>query len=673
MLPHSMLAQRFHPSAEPPGDFHSILTGGWETASGVNVTYDSALTNMDVLACVRLISDVESMLPMITYRRTDRGRDKARSHPLYEVLHDLANPDMTAMTYRQVITGHVALRGNGLSEIEEDGAGRIKALWPLNPDKVRKLERRGRGLYYVYDLPQSVGGQTVGIPADRVLHIRWMSKTGYWAMSPIQLARQSIATSLAAQEHMARFFANNAEPGIVLRTDGELSDRAYNRVQEDWEAQHKGLEKSHRLAILEEGLSVEQLGMSHTDAQFLQLLGYGTAQIARLFGISLDMLAESDKASTYASVEQFGERFVKYIMQPWLTRWEQEIYRSLLTPSERKEYFVEHLVDALLRASIVERMQTYVHGIQNGIYTPNDVLVKENMNTYEGGDVHLIGLNMGDIKDASQPDAAGVRVLDAKPEVRAQAAQTDDHETRAQRSAVSRHRMMLRQRKVFSDVTARVIKREARDVLEAARKSFAQRDAQTFDLWLDLYYQKHEDVVRRAFHATMTAYAENVADVAGEEVNTDAAQFADSLERFARSYVATFASRYVGINQANIRQQAQDALGQEDPAKALESSLEAYQASRADEVGRWEANRQNNAAARLVYVMAGFKSLKWRAGDDCSYCQGLHDQVVGVDEYFLRAGDEYQPEGADAPFSVKHDTGHPPLCNGCECLITAER
>jgi HK97 family phage portal protein len=623
---------------------------------------------------VRLISDVEAMLPLITYRRTDRGKDRARNHYLYEVLHDLPNPEMTAMTYRQTVTGHVALRGNGLSEVEFDGAGRVKYLWPLNPDKVQKMERRGRGLYYVYTLPGSVGGQNVGIPADRVLHVRWISKTGYWAMSPIQMARQSVATSLAAQDHMARFFANNAEPGVVLKTSEALSDKAYERVQSDWEAQHKGLEKSHRVAILEEGLSVEHLGMNHTDAQFLQLLGYGTGQIARLYGISLDMLAEADKAATYASVEQFGERFVKYVMQPWLTRWEQEIYRTLLTPAERKEYFAEHLVDALLRASITERMQAYVSGIQNAIYTPNDVLSKENMNTYEGGDVHVIGLNMDDIENVGKPDAnSQLRVLDAKGETRAAPTPADGFEIRGARSAASRRRMMLSQRRVFHDVTARVIKREVRDVLEAAKKAFAQRDAQTFTLWLDQYYQKHEEFVRRSYSATMAAYAENVADVAGDEINADAAQYADSLDRFARSYVASFASRYVGINLNNIRQQAQDALAQEDPATALETSLEAYQDVRAGEVARWESNRENNAAARLVYVMAGFPKLKWRSGDDCAYCKSLNDQEIGIDEYFLRAGDEYQPEGADAPFSVKHDTGHPPLCNGCDCLITAAK
>jgi hypothetical protein len=296
------------------------------------------------------------------------------------------------------------------------------------------------------------------------------------------------------------------------------------------------------------------------------------------------------------------------------------------------------------------------------------------MNTYEGGDVHVIGLNMDSIANVGKTDPnSQVRMPGVNGEARAVPEPADDLEVRSSRSAASRRRMMLSQRKVFHDVTARIVKREARDVLEAAKKAFGQRDAQTFNLWLDLYYQKHEEFVRRSFSATMAAYAENVADVAGDEVNADAAQFADSLERFARSYVASFASRYVGINLANIRQQAQEAFGQADPAQALEASLETYHASRADEVARWESNRENNAAARLVYVMAGFSKLKWRAGDNCAYCTGLHDQVIGIDEYFLRAGSEYQPEGADAPFSVKHDTGHPPLCNGCECLITAAK
>ena len=627
MLPNpSMVQKRYHPSQDPPGWMKSAF--GWDTASGVEVNPDTALQNMSVLSCVTLIAEIEAMLPLITYERLERGKQRANSHYLYSVLRDVPNPEMTAMTYRQTITGHTALRGNGLSEIEFDNAGRVKYLWPLNPDKVRRMERRNGKLFYVITLPSSVGGQDVGLPAENILHIRWFTTNGLWSLSPIQQARQSIATSLAAQEYMARFFSNNAEPGVVLKTEKELSDKAYNRVKGDWEERHKGLENAHRIAILEEGLSVEKLGVDNKDSELLQLLGFGTADIARLYHISLDMLAESDKAATYASVEQFGERFVQYTMQPWFVRWEQEISRSLLTESERKKYFAEHLVDALLRADIATRYAAYVQGINNGFTSPNEAREKENLNPYEGGDVYLAPLNLTTVDQLSQP-VGGLRAIGGADahlyELRSgaplQAVPESDQELRSNRSAASRRRMMLSQRKVFRDTAARVLRRELRDVLDAAKKAIGKRDAQSLNLWLDQYYQKHEAFVQRQFSPVMSAYADMVAGVAGDEVNANEGQFNDQVERFARAYVNAYAARHVGINLANVRALIADATDQEDPIQALESAFENYQDARADEIALKESNRENNATSRLVYVAAGFKRMGWHAVDHCEYCR----------------------------------------------------
>jgi HK97 family phage portal protein len=675
-----MVQKRFHPSSEPPSWLRSAY--GWDTNSGVEVTPETALQNMSVLSCVRLLSDVEAMLPLITYKRLERGQTRAHDYYLYPILREVSNPEMTAMTYRQTITGHVALRGNGLSEIEFDNAGRVKYLWPLNPDKVRRMERVNGKLVYIYTLPDSVGGQDVGLPSDHILHIRWFTTNGLWALSPIQQSRHSIGMSMAVQEYIARFFGNNAEPGIVLKSDKELSDKAYLRIKGDWEARHRGLENAHRLAILEDGLSVEKLGVDNKDSELLSILQYGTADIARLYGISLDMLAESDKAATYASVEQFGERFIKYTMQPWFVRWEQEISRSLLTPTERKTYFAEHLVDALLRADLATRYTAFVQGITTGFLSPNEAREKENMNPYKGGDVYLAPLNLATIDQLSQPvdgnNSTGLRYLGGADapviETRATAATVDDRELRSNRSAASRRRMMLSQRKVFRDTAARVLRREMRDVMDAAKKSLGKRDAQSMDLWLNQYYQRHEELVRRQFTPVMSAYADMVAGVAGDEVNATDGQFNDQVDRFVRSYINMYAARHAGISLENVRKRIQAALETEDPIAALDESLDAYQDVRADEIARLESTRENNATARMVYVAAGFVKIRWRSfNKSCPYCSNLDGAVVGVEQTFIASGESYQPEGADSPLRVNNDIGHPPAHDGCDCMITAWR
>jgi HK97 family phage portal protein len=394
----SLVNKRFHPSQDPPDWFREYVAGlgGWgQSAAGVTVTPDTAMRVTGALACIRTIADTEASLPFFTYRRLKRGKEKAPDHYLYPILHDAANPEMSAFTYRRTISAHVASRGNGLSEIEFDGGGRVKALWPLNPDKVR-LERdpRSRRLFYFYTLPESEGGQGVRLPAERIFHIKWLSQNGLWGMSPVQLASESIGISLAAQDFMGRFFQNDATPRGVLETDAALSDKAWSRLESDWEDRHGGLTNKHRLAILEEGLKYHAITLSPQDIMLLDLMKFGIADVGRIWGISLDMLNETDKAATYASVEQFGIRFTVHTVRPWTVNWEQEAHRSLLTKSERKEYFVEHAIDGLLRGDFKTRTEGYNGAITTGWMVRNEARELENLNPREDMDEPLVQLNM---------------------------------------------------------------------------------------------------------------------------------------------------------------------------------------------------------------------------------------------------------------------------------------
>lgn len=388
--------QRFHPSQTPPEWFRQYaLSMGWDTNSGINVNPDTAMRVTAALACIRIIADTEASLPFFTYRRLERGKEKARDHYLYSVLHDETNPEMSAFTFRRTITAHVASRGNGLAEIEFDGAGRVKYLWPLNPDKTRLVRVPDtKKLVYMVTLPESVGGQEKPLAAERVLHIKWLSQNGLWAESPVQLARESLGVSLAAQEFMARFFSNDASPRGALETDQALSDKAYERLKEDFIEEHGGLDKKHRFAILEEGLKFNPISLSPQDIMLLDLMRFGVEDIGRVYGISSDMLNLADKAATYASVEQFGIRFTTHTVRPWTVNWDQEVNRTLLTKKERQDIFVEHDLNGLLRGDYATRTTGYNSGITTGWMTRNEAREFENLNPLEGLDDPLVQLNM---------------------------------------------------------------------------------------------------------------------------------------------------------------------------------------------------------------------------------------------------------------------------------------
>lgn len=677
--------QRFHPSAEPPAWFREFMSG-YQTDAGVDVTPDSAMQVTAWLACVRIISEVVASLPFVTYRRLARGKDRATDHYLYSILHDISNPEMTAFTYRQLITAHVLSRGNGLSEIEFDRGGRILALWPLDPDAAElKRDPKTKKLFYLYKLPGKVGGHKVRLPAERIFHIRWMSKNGLWGLSPTQLAKQALGVALATEKHGAKFFANGAEPGIVLKHPGTLGDKAYDRLRESWEDRHQGLDKTHRVAILEEGLDVEKLTITNEDAQFLQTRKFQIAEIGRIFGVSLDMLDETDKAATYASVEQFFIRFRSLTLQSWAVRWEQEVNKTLLTKSERGEYFSEHIMDGLLRGDSTSRFQVYSAGFNTGAFSINDIREMENRNPVEGGDQHFVPLNMIPVDQAGSLDGAQRSVISDEPETRDQQligkSPIEVHrEERSVRSARIRRRIMLAERKIFRDVARRVLKRERQDIMAAARKALRSREAgeletrdlPAFTLWLGDYYRSHKEVVRKAFAPVMESYGEQVAGAAGDEVKFD--EFEQETQAFVKRYIDAYVDRHVGIHESRIRELVQKAMQSdaEDPFEELESSLETWQGTRSDEIAQWESSREGNAVAKLVYGLAGFMSLRWvSSGENCPYCSSLNGKVVGMQELFLKSNEDYQPDGVDTPLRPSFNVGHPPAHGGCDCLITA--
>ena len=372
------------------------------TAAGISVHSDTALRFMAVYACVRILSETLASLPLFTYeRQRDGSKNRASSFYLYRLLHDQPNPEMTAFEYREAKQSHLALWGNAYSEIEMDNRGRIRALWLLRPDKMRKIERRGGGLIYHYELPN---GKVERMPDWAVWHLRGLSTDGIVGYNPIELMREGVALGLGAEEFGARLFGNGAVPGGVLEYPGTLTDDAYDRVVESWNKRHQGLGSAHRVAILEEGLSYKSLGIPPETAQFLETRKFQVTEIARAFRIPPHMIADLDR-STNNNIEHQGIEFVQHTIRPWLVRWEQSINSRLMSASEQQRYFAEFQVDGLLRGDISSRYTAYATGRQWGWLSANDIRQLENMNDINGGDAYLTPLNMIPTDNREEPNA----------------------------------------------------------------------------------------------------------------------------------------------------------------------------------------------------------------------------------------------------------------------------
>lgn len=385
----------------------AMMLGETPTASGVNVSETSAMRVSTVYACVRVLAESMASIPLITYRYTRAGKERATNHRLYSILHDQPNPEMTAFEFRAAMMTSLLLWGNAYAEIETNARGDVLALWPLLPGMMEVMRTRpasagDRGkLYYHYQLPD---GSYQDLVPYQIMHIRGLSFNGVVGLSPIQMARQAIGLALATEEFGARFFGNGARPGVYLEHPGKLGDKAYERLLGSWNATHQGLANSHRATILEEGMKLETVGVPPEDAQFLETRNFQVEEIARIYRVPLHLVGDLRRA-TFSNIEEMSINYVIYSLLPWATCWEQAITRDLIGPLERNSICARFLLAGLLRGDQATRYASYAQGRQWGWLSVNDIRRLEDMNEIPEGDVYLEPLNMKDAADAT-PDAA---------------------------------------------------------------------------------------------------------------------------------------------------------------------------------------------------------------------------------------------------------------------------
>ena len=405
----SLFRSRDKPTDRTAGSSYSFFLGG--TASGKYVTERSAMQMTAVYCCVRILSEAVASLPLQFYRYTDDGgKEKAVDHPLYFLLHDEPNPEMTSFIFRETLMTHLLLWGNAYSQIIRNGKGEVVALYPLMPDRM-KVDRDEHGrLYYeytVYDSDDVDGrkgtdkvGRTVRLQPHDVLHIPGLGFDGLVGYSPIAMAKNAIGLAIATEEYGSKFFANGAAPSGVLEHPGTIKDPS--KVRESWQATFGGSGNANKIAVLEEGMKYTPISISPEQAQFLETRKFQIDEIARIFRVPPHMIGDLEKSS-FNNIEQQSLEFVKYTLDPWVSRWEQAMVRALLTPDEKKKYFFKFNVDGLLRGDYQSRMNGYATARQNGWMSANDIRELENLDRIpaeQGGDLYLINGNMTKLEDA---------------------------------------------------------------------------------------------------------------------------------------------------------------------------------------------------------------------------------------------------------------------------------
>ena len=397
----NIFKSRDKPTNRVNGNAYSFFMGA--SSSGRRVTERTAMQMTAVYSCVRILSETLASLPLHIYESFETNSRKAIKHPLYKLLHDEPNPEMTSFIFRETLMTHLLLWGNAYAQIIRNGKGEVLALYPLMPDRMRVDRDEYGQLYYEYMLSDSDANAkesgAVRLFTQDILHIPGLGFDGLVGYSPIAMAKNAIGMAIATEEYGAAFFANGATPSGILTHPGVIKNP--EAMRESWSKGFGG-RNSHKVAILEEGMNYTPISITPNEAQFLETRKFQLNEIARIFRVPPHMVGDLEKSS-FSNIEQQSLEFVKYTLDPWVSRFEQAMTRRLLTDDEKKKYYIKFNVDGLMRGDYQSRMNGYATARQNGWMSANDIRALENLDLIsdeEGGNLYLINGNMLPLKNA---------------------------------------------------------------------------------------------------------------------------------------------------------------------------------------------------------------------------------------------------------------------------------
>lgn len=468
-LTNSMLrtAQLAEPNARPVRALVRERSYSEET-----ITPEISLTVSAVLAAFTILTEDLSSLPLLLYERQGRNKFRAYGSPYYRLMHDQPNPEHTSMIFREFIIGHLLAWGNFFGQLITDRRGDVVEVWPLRPDKM-SVKRLDGERVYLYTLPD---GKPRAFLSDEILHIPAFGFDGLIGYSRIALARNAIGLAISTEKFGSKLFANNAQPGHMYKHPGKLSDPAFKHLQDSLD-ERKGVDKSHMPIILEEGLSIEKLGIDPDDAQFLETRKFQVGEVARIFRVPPHMIGDVDRSTSWGSgIDAQEQGYVNHTLRPWAKRTEEHLNLRILPEAERAAKYYEHLMDGLLRGDIATRYAAYVSAITNGFMSRNEARERENMNPRRGLDAILMPLNMTTVNTGAELEqgTAAQQALDP----------------------------------LWRDAIARVLKREVNDLGGASRRLQVKGQLAEFAQWLDQFYHvDHPAFIRKQFAPILAAQA----------------------------------------------------------------------------------------------------------------------------------------------------------------------
>lgn len=329
--------------------------------SGASVNLDSAFRTSTWLCGARVISEGVAQLPFKLFQEGDDGsKTLAKKHPLYPLLSRKPNPWMTSFQFREALTLHAVMTGNGYAYKNRlERGGPIKELIPILPNLITATQGRD------YELSYRIVGVEGTFTSEEIFHLRGPSWCGYLGLDAVQIAREAIGLAIATEETHALLHANGAQPGGILSIKGALDDAGRTRLMAGWKQFQEGLNNKFKTAVIDQDAEWKSLAMSGVDSQHLETRRFQIEEMCRNLRVFPQMVMHSDKTATFASAEQFFLAHVVHTLMPWVERWEQSVGCFLLDDDEL-DIAPKMNVSALLRGTARDRAEYFKSALGAG-------------------------------------------------------------------------------------------------------------------------------------------------------------------------------------------------------------------------------------------------------------------------------------------------------------------
>ena len=457
---------------QTPHDFlFKSSTYGQKSDSGEVVTETTAMSLAWVWQAVSTISNDIGRLPVVLFDRSNGERERATTHPAYQLIKRRPNPYMTSKVFMSTLTKSALLTGNGLAWIMRDQRGIPIELYPLETSSVRINIVNNEPVYLVRF---KAGDEETPVKHRDIIHIKNISSSGYWGLDCLTFARNSIGLGLATEKHGNRFFKNNARPSVVLETSGNMDKEKADQLLASWNEMHAGANNAYKTALLTGGMEAKVMSINNDNAQWLQSRAFQRQEIASWFLLPANKLNDTSSVS-YSSVAAYNKAYLDQTLMNWIVNWEEELTDKLLTTRQREEdqFNFEFITASLLRADLLQRYQAYQVGIASEFLSPNEVRQLENMPSREGGDSFINpNTKSADAQPAPDSEPEPEVVPGAEPEPAAD--------------------MEPALRALLGDRMGRMIKLEVTKAKQAATRE------SNFINWLELFYDSFSGKVEEA-------------------------------------------------------------------------------------------------------------------------------------------------------------------------------